>query len=224
MRFRVEYKSAAELLDANEQEFSKGGLLVRGEPPAGVSLFDAAELEIVTPRGAAVTLAAQVVQIVPGVGVALVFTMDDSLAAELQAASRAPAPAPAAKAPSITDKIHKALHGNRDERSEILRDINKTLHPYVLKNPNLQLDEIQAIAKNTQVSPELLKGIFDRPEWSRRPEIALALIRNPKFPVPQALRLLDFVSPADLRQLAKDSRTREPIQRAARKKVVNPGT
>lgn len=54
----------------------------------------------------------------------------------------------------------------------------------------------------------------------QRPEIAIALVRNPKVPPPLAIRLLDHVSAAELRQLAKDSRTREPVQRAARKKVM----
>jgi hypothetical protein len=40
--------------------------------------------------------------------------------------------------------------------------------------------------------------------------------------VPVALRALEFVSPAELKQLCKDVRVREPIQRAARKKVLLP--
>lgn len=126
------------------------------------------------------------------------------------------------KTATTAQKIQMALHGNKDERAAILRDLNKTLHPYVLRNPGLQLDEVLAIAKMTTVSPELLKAIVERLEWSQRPEIAIALVRNPKVPVPLALRLLDHVSPTDLRQLAKDTRTRLPIQQAARRKVLSP--
>ena len=97
---------------------------------------------------------------------------------------------------------------------------NPALHAHVLKNPGLQLDEVAAFAKLRTVTPEFLKLIADRREWAQRPEIALALVRNPKTPVNVAIRLLDYVGVAELRQLAKDQHTRTPIQHAARKKVV----
>ncbi|MCC6996822.1 MAG: hypothetical protein IT370_19580 [Deltaproteobacteria bacterium] len=121
-----------------------------------------------------------------------------------------------------TKKMHLAMHGSKDERAAILRDLNKQLHPLVLRNPNLQLDEVVAMAKMTTVSPEVLKGIADRREWSQRPEIALALVRNPKTPTLIAVKLLAWVSNAELRQLAKDTRTRPQVQQAARKKLLGP--
>lgn len=140
------------------------------------------------------------------------------------------APAPAAGAPpgaektnaekTNAEKIQLALHGNKDQRAAILRDLNKTLHPYVLRNPGLQLEEVLAMAKNATLAPELLKAIADRREWAQRPDIAIGLVRNVKTPIPVALKVLEFVTDGDLRQLAKDNRTRGPIQQAARKKVV----
>ena len=75
----------------------------------------------------------------------------------------------------------------------ILRDINKSLHPYVLRNPHIGLDEVAAIARMPTVTADLLVAVCDRTEWSQRPEIALALVRNPKTPVPSALKVLGFV-------------------------------
>jgi hypothetical protein len=121
---------------------------------------------------------------------------------------------------TVNEKIQMALHGNRDERQLILRDTNRLVHPYVLKNPNIGLDEVAAIARMPGVSPEVLKQVGERREWVSRPEIAIALVRNPTVPVPLALRALEHVSPADLRQLAKDTKTRPAIQSAARRKVV----
>jgi len=101
-----------------------------------------------------------------------------------------------------------------------MRDVNKMLHPYVLRNPGLGIDEVLAIAKLNTVAPDLLATIAERREWAQRPDIAIALVRNPKTPTPTAVRLLDYVAPADLRQLAKDTRTRPAVQQAARKKVI----
>jgi hypothetical protein len=129
-------------------------------------------------------------------------------------------PAQRLREASVPEKINIALHGSRDERGLILRDTNRLLHPYVLKNPNLQMDEVVAMARMAAISPELLKQIADRREWIARPDIAIALVRNPTVPVLTALKALEHVSPADLRQLAKDTRTRPAIQQAARRKVV----
>ncbi len=122
--------------------------------------------------------------------------------------------------PSI-DRISLALRGDRDQLMEILRGRNRTLHVYVLRNPALTLDEICAIARMPTVSPDVLVQIAERREWGQRPEVAMSLVRNPTTPVPVAIKLLDHVSLTELRLLAKDARTREPIQRAARKKLLS---
>jgi hypothetical protein len=258
VRFRVAYQRPQDLVADYDQQILRGGLLVRVEPPAGLNQFDAVELELVVPNGS-VVLAAEVMQVFAGVGVAVAFSSSDipeiaqgvenarahpaaqgepprhsielggpsgrdpSISPGLSPESSTP---PAASAPSSdkgggnAEKIQRALHGTKDERAAILRDLNKTLHPYVLRNPGLQLDEVLAMSKMATLAPEVLKAIADKREWAQRPDIAIALVRNVKTPIPIALKLLDFVSAGDLRQLAKDTRTRDAIQHAARKKVV----
>ena len=141
-------------------------------------------------------------------------------AAPKPAAAPAASPVQRLREASVADKIQIALHGTRDERALIMRDTNRLLHPYVLKNPNLQLDEVAQIARMSAINPDLLKLIVERREWVGRPEIAIGIVRNPTVPIPVALKALEFVSPTDLRQLAKDTKTRPPIQAAARRKVV----
>jgi hypothetical protein len=232
----VRYASAAELVSDHDQQFVRGGLLVRGDTPAGLSLYDTVEVELFTAEGSWLAKG-QVVQLMAGVGVAVAFQVSEvpGLAAAVERARQAPvttATAPASGRPAVvsagaklasasnTEKIQIALHGSRDERMLILRDLNRTLHPYVLKNPNLQLDEVVGIAKMTTVGPELLKSIADRRDWAQKPEVAVALVKNPKTPVGIAVKLLDHVSPAELRQIVKHSSVAEPIVKAARKKVL----
>lgn len=258
MLLRVHYGRPQDLVRDFEQQLARRGLLVRVEEAASAEQFSAAELELVAPDGSSVTLATTVVQVFPGVGVALAFDAAalaslEPLVGAARAAGEADGPEPehalggmeppaeaagAPRKPSVRakaepldlqrrlsvmtsqEKIQLALKGSRDERSAILRDVNKTVHVHVLKNPSLQLDEIAAMAKMPTVSPELLAAIAQRREWCGRPEIAQALVRNPKTPVPTALKLLDSLSLSDLRLVAKDANTRPPIQAAARKKLV----
>lgn len=196
-----------------------GAILVRStEQPA----FDAAvELELALPDGSSVTSDSRVLQVLPGHGVAV--TIDASVAARLRAATSA---RPATIPPPVEElthaqKIHLAMHGNRDQRNAILRDKNRALHVYVLKNPNMTLDDVLAIAKNTQVGPELYKQISERQDWFQRPQVAIALARNPKVAGEIAIRALAFVAPDALRQLAKGVGAPPHVIQAARKKVID---
>ena len=117
-------------------------------------------------------------------------------------------------------KIQQALHGDKNQRMAILRDHNKQLHTYVLRNPQLQIDEVLTIAKMSTMSAEMLTAIAGRREWAERPEVALALVRNPKTPIPLAVKMLDHVTDSELRVLAKQPNVRDAVQRAARKKIL----
>ena len=271
MRLLARYGSADELAADVRDQLPRGGMVVRTPVPSGIQLFSSVEVAVEC-GGAAIVVAGQVLQIFPGIGVAVALEPPArerigslaGVAAPAAAAGRAPTspPAPAdepsaadveasarlARGTSRTsesalpailaeevpeprrelahgsnpaiDRIQLALRGDRDQRMEILRGRNRTLHVYVLRNPAVTFDEICAIARMPTVNPEVLNQIAERREWGHRPEVALSLVRNPSVPVPTAIRLLEFVSVNDLRSLAKDARTREPIQRAARKKLL----
>lgn len=218
MQLVARYATPAELAIDVDSQLGRGGLLVRGDVPAELQQFAAVELEVVC-GAASVIVAAQVLQSFAGVGVAV--SIDAAGSARIAALATAPAAAPAVGAAhAMLDKIQRALKGDREARFAVLRDTNRSLHLHVLRNPGLALDEVAAIARMTGVSVDALKQIANKREWGHRPEIAIALIRNPTVPVPVAIELLGFVSDGDLQQLAKDTRTRDPVQRAARKRLI----
>jgi hypothetical protein len=127
-----------------------------------------------------------------------------------------------ARAESATrmEKVQLALHGNRDERNTILRDRDRTLHSFVLKNPQLDADDVVTIAKNPQMASDLLKQIGDRKEWFQRPAVALALARNPRTPPEVAVRALEHIPLEALRQMAKGTGVPPHVTQAARKKLL----
>lgn len=239
LRLRATYETAAELRRALDHEIARGVLLVKITPPDTLQFRDAITLEIVVPGGA-IEMPTEVVSILPGVGVAVAFPparvaearalLDAPVAparapapAERPSATERPSaatPASAAERTSTADKIHLALHGTRDDRAAILRDQNRTLHAYVLKSPQVTVDEVTAWAKNAQMSVEFLKLIADRKEWLSRPAIAQALARNPKIPPEIGLKALEYVPQEALRQMAKGVGAPPSIVQAARKKIL----
>ena len=94
---------------------------------------------------------------------------------------------------AMARKIQLALHGDKNQRGTLLREPNKLIHGYVVRNAQLQLDEVVTIARMTTVAIEVLTFIASRREWAERPEVALALVRNPRTPVPLAIRMLDHI-------------------------------
>jgi hypothetical protein len=221
LQLEVRYERIDDFLTDAREQLAHGGLLVRGEPPAGADRGAAVELTVVTPVGSkAVT--GQVLQVLVGAGVAVGF--DAAELAELVARAEAGgAPAVSqqqAHGAAQAAKIQQALHGDKNQRAAILRENNKLLHSYVLRNPQLGLDEVAAIARMTTVAMDVLTFIAGRREWCERQEVAIALVRNPKTPVPLAIRMLDHVGQAELRQLAKQAGVREAISRVARKKIL----
>jgi hypothetical protein len=235
VRLHVEYKTAEDLVFDHDAQFVKGGLLVKTDVPEGIALFEDAELEIVLPDTTVVVVKGQVVQATAGLGVAIAFklaTFPDLVQAvekARNAESLKPEPKPAPpeneqpeawEKLSKTQKITMALHGTRDQRGLVLRDPDKSLHMHVLKHPRLEGDEILAIARMQTVLPDVLEAIANHREWSKRSDVALALIRNPKLNILAAVKLVDKLTPADQRLIAKDPHVRNTVQAAARKRIL----
>lgn len=238
----AQYGSGADFLVAFDAEVSHGGLLVRGADAQGTPAMSECTLVVRVAGAADVAVHARVAAVVPQVGVAVM--LDGALPALVALATslRAPGPAPheppevldapeeapgegaprllseRLKAMNVTQKMQLGLSGGREERMALFRDVNKTLHVYVLRNPRIALDEVQQAAKQPNLSPDALKMIAEHREWGSNATVCTALVRNPKTPLPVALRLLEKIPMSELRAIAKGG-ARDQIVQAARKRL-----
>jgi hypothetical protein len=216
---KATYATQAEFEAIFEAEISKGGLLVRGAAVEGAQAGATCELIVQVGHVSPVSVEARIAAVVPGVGVAVMFDEVPPLLARLGREAPPASLSERLRTMSPSEKMQLALSGNRDERAALLRDNNKMLHVFVLKNPRIGLDEVQAAAKLPQLSPDALKQIAEHREWSVNSTVCSALVRNPKTPLPLALRLIDRVPVSDLRAIAKGG-AREQVVHAARKKLA----
>jgi hypothetical protein len=247
LRLRVTFACAADLRRVLEEEMRRGVMLVKVAAPPDLEFRAPLAVEIASPGGA-LSIGSEVVQILPGVGVAVAFPADRLEEARRLLASTPDGPpaeavheiagdAAAPGAPGATtsgtmasqgggpkgsfgEKVQLALHGTKDDRAAILRDQNKQLHPFVLKSPHVSPEEVAGWAANAQMSADFLKQIAERKEWLSRPAIALALARNPKTPAEVGLKALEYVPAEHLRQMAKGIGVLPHIVQAARKKIL----
>ena len=216
MQLVAEFDAAKDFLAVYEQEIAQGGLLVRGaELPVGTPLADCTLQVRIAGKDAAAT-SARLAAATPGVGVMVLFVEKPVALEALAARLRGP---PQKETLSLPEKMHLAMSCDRELRFQFLRDPNKQLHPLVMRNPRIGLEEVQWAAKLTTLNPEALKLIADHPEWGQNPGVAAALVRNPRTPVPVALKLLPRLPVADLRALAR-SQGRPQVVQAAKKHLL----
>jgi hypothetical protein len=249
----VTYYRGADLARDAQGQFAQGGLLLRLEPNDALAPFCTVQVAIEAPGGRAV-VDAEVLQVLPGLGVAVSFNAEDeNLRGVIENSAKVADKADKdpgfewvdkleattsrggkdrdkagsrenaflrVKNATVQEKVHMAKHGTKSERAAILRDNNKLLHQYVIRNPNIQLDEVIGIARMPTISVDVLKSIAEKREWYQRPELASALVRNPRTPVPIAVKVLRYVGRNDLRQIAKGTNVRSAISSAARKLLL----
>ena len=227
---RATFASPDEFLAAFDGEITRGGLLVRGAEIGPAHALSECRVSIEVAGSPPVEVSGRIAAVAPGVGVAVVFQGVPAELAELAAELRAPAGPAADEAPrgaladrikamSVQQKMQAALSGSREERLALIRDPAKVAHVFVLKNPRIGIDEVLYAAKSPNLAPDAIKLIAEHKEWSVNAAICTALARNPRTPVPIALRLLDRVPIGELRAIAKGG-ARDQIVHAARKRVA----
>lgn len=232
--FLAVFVSSSDFIRAFDAEISKAGLLIRGASFESAVAMSECGVSVQVGAGAAIEVPARVAATVPGVGVAVVFSGVPgelaALAEKLRAGGADPSPQPQPEETSrllserlkemtVTEKMQLALAGSREERLALMRDVNKAIHVFVFRNPRVGLDEVQYGAKQTTLSPDALKMISEHREWGMNPTVCTALVRNPRTPLPIAVKLLDRIPANELRAVAKGG-ARDQIVQAARKKLA----
>lgn len=104
---------------------------------------------------------------------------------------------------SVSEKLDLARKANKEARSILMRDTNKLVQLAVIESPKITESEVLLIAGNRQINDDVLRHISTNREWMKNYQIKLALVGNPKTPLPIALKQVPYLKQRDLALLSK---------------------
>jgi len=105
---------------------------------------------------------------------------------------------------SVGKKIKLAYMGNQEARKILIRDPNKIVAAAVVKSGRLTPNEVSSFAGNKNLHDEVVRLIASNKEFVRKYPVQVALVNNPKCPLPVALKLMQNLQKRDLQQLANN--------------------
>jgi hypothetical protein len=121
---------------------------------------------------------------------------------------------------SVPQRIALAMKGSREARAILVRDPNRLVAAAVLSSPKLTDSEVEAIARMASVHEDVLRAIASTRAWIKNYGVTVALVRNPKTPLPVSMNLLARLTERDVRTVAGDRNVPDVLRMAARKKLV----
>jgi len=124
---------------------------------------------------------------------------------------------------SVMQKIKLARVGGKEARSLLIKERNRIVASAVLASPKLTEMEVIGYAQSRSIGDELLRIIAANREWTKNYQIKLALASNPKTPIPQAVKFLNYLQERDLRALMKSRDVPSNISAHARRILTKKG-
>jgi hypothetical protein len=121
---------------------------------------------------------------------------------------------------SVPAKIRLAQLGNAFDRSQLIRDPIKLVALAAVKAPGVTEFEAARYAGNANLDEQVVRYIALKREWTKLYGIKYSLCRNPKTPIPEAMRLLPFLREKDLTNLAKSRGVPSAVVAQARKLMM----
>jgi hypothetical protein len=117
---------------------------------------------------------------------------------------------------SVSEKIKLATLGNKEARTLLLRDSNKLVCMAAATSPRITDGEIFGLANSRTVNADVLRYIYSNREFTRTYSIKVSLVKNPKVPLPTALKMMFTLQEKDIKELARDRNVPQTIQSQAK--------
>ncbi len=117
---------------------------------------------------------------------------------------------------SVAQKIKLATLGNREARTLLLRDSNRLVSLAAAQSPRITDGEILSLANSRTASADVLRYIYETRDFLKVYALRAALVRNPKVPLPTALKFLPTLQEKDIKELSRDRNVPATVQAQAK--------
>jgi hypothetical protein len=117
---------------------------------------------------------------------------------------------------SVSEKIKLATLGNKEARTILLRDSNKLVCMAAATSPRITDGEILGLANSRTVNADVLRYVYSTREYLKTYAIKIAIVKNPKVPLPTALKLMYTLQEKDIKELSRDRNVPQTIQSQAK--------
>ena len=104
----------------------------------------------------------------------------------------------------------------------LLADSERQVTESTLLNPRLREEDLVAALRREHARPVLVEATASSPRWATNYAVRLALVLQPRTPLPIALQQISSLVPRDLRRVAEEAGLRPLIQAAAREVLAGP--
>jgi hypothetical protein len=124
---------------------------------------------------------------------------------------------------TVMQKIKLARMGNKEARGLLVRDRNKIVALAAVSSPKMTVQEIAGISKARNVSDEVLRVIARNREWTRDYQVKHGLATNPKSPLTEAIKFVNYLQDRELRNLMRSKDVPTAIATHARRILTKKG-
>jgi sulfur relay (sulfurtransferase) complex TusBCD TusD component (DsrE family) len=104
---------------------------------------------------------------------------------------------------NTAQKVALATKGNKEARAILIKDANKMVATSVIKSPGITEQEIAAAAASRSVNEDVIRIICKSASMMRGYSVKVALVNNPRTPLPLAMKLLTQLRKNDVKMVSK---------------------
>ena len=116
---------------------------------------------------------------------------------------------------TVGQKIKLAYKGNKEVRNCLVRDRNKLVAAAVIRSGRCSDGEVASFAGNRNLDKEVIRELAQNNEYLRKYPVRVALVNNPKTPIPVAMSIIKGLNKKDLQMLTRNHNVSGVICQAA---------
>jgi hypothetical protein len=120
---------------------------------------------------------------------------------------------------TLGERISLARRSSAQVAAALLLDKETRVWQTALENPRLTEAAVVKSLRSPKTGPKFVESVCGHARWSLRPEIRIALLRNPHTPLARALEFARRLPPPQLRDILHSSRLPEKIKAYLRREL-----